>query len=255
MQKKNCNGYDDIYKNLDSNIGDFVFDKTVVDVFSNMINRSVPGYELILKMTGEMSKKFIQNNTRCYDFGCSLLGSTLSVIHQNKDNFDKKFDIIAIDNSEAMIEKAKKIYANYIKENNNKNVSLEFQFQDINNVHVENCSFGIMNFVLQFFDSSKRFDLLKKIYDGMLPKGAFLISEKVNFLEDNVQDFQQEMYFAFKKLNGYSDLEISKKRNALENVLVSDPIQVHIDRLKEVGFSEVYQWFQCFNFVSFLAVK
>ncbi|MDR0675834.1 MAG: carboxy-S-adenosyl-L-methionine synthase CmoA [Elusimicrobiota bacterium] len=259
--------FDDIYKTKikkykNGKVSDFVFDNNVVKVFPNMINRSIPGYELILKMTGEMSNKFIQNNTVCYDLGCSLLGTTLSIIENNSKNNSKelkRFEIIAVDNSYSMIETANEIYEQYKKENDNKNISVNLKFADINNIKIKNASFSVMNFVLQFLEPNKRFDLLKKIYAGTLDNGALLISDKVNFFDVNdnqkVENFHLEMHHFFKKLNGYSELEISQKRNALENVLITDSIQTHIDRLKKAGFLEVYQWFQCFNFVSFLAIK
>ena len=64
-----------------------------------------------------------------------------------------------------------------------------------------------------------------------------------------------ELYHAFKKTRGYSDLEISQKRTALENVLIPESASFHQQRLGDIGFSEVYQCFRCFNFISYLAIK
>ena len=42
---------------------------------------------------------------------------------------------------------------------------------------------------------------------------------------------------------------------ALENVMRTDSIETHKVRLKNVGFSHVELWFQCFNFGSMIAMK
>ena len=43
--------------------------------------------------------------------------------------------------------------------------------------------------------------------------------------------------------------------SALENVLIPETITVHRERLMDAGFSSVDVWFQCFNFMSMLAIK
>ena len=64
-----------------------------------------------------------------------------------------------------------------------------------------------------------------------------------------------ELHHDFKKTNGYSDLEISQKRNAIENVLIPETLDTHKTRLSNVGFKNTEQWFQCFNFASLVAIK
>jgi tRNA (cmo5U34)-methyltransferase len=251
---------DEIYKDSRSNISDFVFDENVAEIFPNMISRSVPGYEFIIKMTGEMSKKFLKDGTNCYDLGCSLGASSLSVL---KNNSNKNFQMIAIDNSPSMLEKASRSLS-VAEGHGSSDTSNEgfgyaqpprFVLGDINDVEYHNASFVISNFSLQFIDLNKRFDLIKKIFNGMNIGGAFLISEKIKFEDSLEEKLQDEMHLMFKKLNGYSDLEISQKRTALENVLLKESFDTHVKRLEDIGFSEVYQWFQCFNFISILAIK
>jgi len=54
---------------------------------------------------------------------------------------------------------------------------------------------------------------------------------------------------------GYSKLEISQKRAALENVLLPETLEAHRSRLDTIGFDAVDVWFQCFNFASMVAFK
>ena len=242
--------FDDIYKLAAGKVSDFVFDEKVVDVFQNMINRSVPHYAFVVNMTGEISKKFVQNGSNCYDLGSALGASTFSVL---QNNLDKNFQIFAVDNSEAMIEKSRIFFEKFRAAS--KNVSVEFVLSDIDSVDFHNASFVVLNFTLQFVSVEKRTQLIQKIFDGMNKGGALFVSEKIKFADAHEELFNDEMHLAFKKLNGYSDLEISQKRTALEKVLIKETFEEHESRLKEVGFIDVYKWFQCFNFVSFVAVK
>ena len=113
----------------------------------------------------------------------------------------------------------------------------------------------VLNLTLQFLPPQERQYLLERIFRGLDSGGVLVLSEKVEFEDDNENERMRELHQAFKKTMGYSDLEISQKRTALENVLVPDDESVHRHRLREIGFTEVYQCFRCFNFASFLAIK
>jgi len=84
---------------------------------------------------------------------------------------------------------------------------------------------------------------------------VMILSEKICFEDSRLEELQTHMYYNFKRLNGYSELEISQKRTALENVLIPDTINAHHQRMKQAGFSTSTVWFQCFNFVSLIALK
>src|SRR5690554_1546338 len=86
-------------------VSDFVFDDTVVEVFPDMINRSVPGYQSILQGIGQLTKRFGQAQSNLYDLGCSLGAATLAM-RQNVDHL-QAVQLIGIDNSAAMVERCK----------------------------------------------------------------------------------------------------------------------------------------------------
>jgi tRNA (cmo5U34)-methyltransferase len=113
----------------------------------------------------------------------------------------------------------------------------------------------VLNLTLLFIDRDNRQSLLSRIAQGLNTGGVLVLSEKVLFDQNLENQRMVQLHQAFKKMQGYSDLEISQKRTALENVLVSDQESVHYQRLKTAGFSEIYQCFRCFNFVSYLAIK
>ena len=222
----------------------FEFNESVVGVFKDMISRSVPGYDLLLRMIGLYADLFVQPETRVYDLGCSLGDASILVGEQCRD---RPTSIIAVDNSEAMIERCRQHQLDQLP--------IEWRVQDIRETKIENASLVVLNLTLQFLPPNERDVLLQKIYAGLVSGGALVLSEKVDFSDPIENERMRELYLGFKKTMGYSDLEISQKRNALENVLVPDTAEQHLERLKATGFAEVYQCFRGFNFVSYLAVK
>ena len=238
---------DNLFSEQGSMIVDFAFDEKVASVFPDMIRRSVPGYESIITMVGLITAEYAQPDSKIYDLGCSLGAASLSVLKQLKQSGCK---LVAVDNSQAMIDKCR---TNLDTEKSQAEV--ELLCSDIQDIKIENASVVIMNFTLQFIAPEQRFPLLQKIYHGLRPGGIIILSEKIIFANDNEQDDLEDLQLAFKKANGYSDLEISQKRTALENVLIPDTLELHQQRLQSVGFSRTHRWFQCFNFISLLAIK
>ena len=242
-----ANNPDNIYATYQQKIEEFSFDQNVAAVFSDMIKRSVPGYENIITMIGVFTQAHAQNNTNCYDLGCSLGASTLSIM---SNLFDKSCPVIAVDNSPAMVERCEK---------NIEKTGLRGEYRvicdDIRNITMENASVIVLNFTLQFIPAEQRANLLKKIADALVPGGILVMSEKIEFAEPAKNALMIELHHAFKKAQGYSDLEISQKRTALENVLIPEEEEIHLNRLKQAGFSRCDVWFRCLNFASFYAVK
>jgi tRNA (cmo5U34)-methyltransferase len=113
----------------------------------------------------------------------------------------------------------------------------------------------VLNFTLQFIPIADRLAFLQKINQGLLPGGILLLSEKLKLDDDKQNTLQADMHHQFKKAQGYSDLEISQKRTALENVLIPETFSLHQQRLQEADFSSAEVWFQYFNFASLIALK
>lgn len=85
--------------------------------------------------------------------------------------------------------------------------------------------------------------------------GLLLLSEKFSFDDQKINQLLIDLHHQFKRANGYSELEVSQKRTALENVMRTDSLQTHKNRLNSIGFSHIELWFQCFNFGSLVAIK
>jgi tRNA (cmo5U34)-methyltransferase len=238
---------DSIYSSPLNEILDFRFDERVVDVFPDMIQRSVPGYGMLITNIGILASEYAQENTYCYDLGCSLGAVTLSMRQQIQA---ENCTIIAVDNSPEMIERGQLLLA--ADEAANK---VQMQCQDIQHVEINNASVVVLNFTLQFIPLVERLSLIERIYAGLNPGGVLILSEKIAFEDHQRQVFHTESHHNFKRANGYSDLEISQKRTALENVLIPESVAMHTQRLQQAGFGFVEQWFQCFNFISLIAIK
>jgi tRNA (cmo5U34)-methyltransferase len=133
--------------------------------------------------------------------------------------------------------------------------SVRLLLEDIRNVPIENASVVLLNFTLQFVPVENRRAMIQKIYDGLNEGGVLILSEKIHFERPEKEKLLYQLHHDFKKCNGYSDLEISQKRNALENTLVTETLQTHQKRVLDAGFESANLWFQCFNFASLVAVK
>ena len=244
---------DTIYQSDQGQVADFTFDQAVARVFPDMIKRSVPGYAETVAMSGVIAGRYARPGSNLYDLGCSLGAVTLAMRH-GIHNKVADCRIIAIDNSQSMVERA----GHYVALDEADFVAdaapVELACADICQYPLVNASVTALNFVLQFIPLEKRLALLSRIADATVAGGALILSEKICF-DDQEQQLQTDLHHDFKRANGYSDLEIAQKRSAIENVLIPESEAVHIERLKAAGFSQVIRWYQCFNFVSFLAVK
>ncbi|WP_409307559.1 carboxy-S-adenosyl-L-methionine synthase CmoA [Pectobacterium sp. B1J-3] len=230
-----------------ANLGDWTFDERVADVFPDMIQRSVPGYSNIISMIGMLAERFAQPESQIYDLGCSLGAATLSIRRNIRASGCK---IIAVDNSPAMIKRCR----NHIDAFRS-DTPVDIIESDILNIEIENASMVVLNFTLQFLEPDNRQLLLNRIYQGLNPGGVLVLSEKFSFSDAEIDELLFNMHLDFKRANGYSELEISQKRSMLENVMRTDSVEIHKDRLMQAGFEHREVWFQCFNFGSLLAVK
>ena len=228
-------------------LGDWTFDERVAEVFPDMIQRSVPGYSNIISMIGMLAERFVQPQSKVYDLGCSLGAATLSV---RRNIAVPGCQIIAVDNSPAMVERCRRHIDAFRAD-----TPVDVIEADIRNIPIENASMVVLNFTLQFLAPEERQQLLNTIYQGLKPGGALVLSEKFSFEDQQVGELLFNMHHDFKRANGYSELEISQKRSMLENVMLTDSVETHKQRLRNAGFEHAELWFQCFNFGSLVAVK
>lgn len=239
---------DVIYAAPLNEIIDFTFDERVAEVFPDMIQRSVPGYAMMISTIGIMADRYAQPGSHCYDLGCSL-GAVSLAMRQRISQPD--CDIVAVDNSPAMVERGREL----LSRDQKSTVPVTMICADLRDIVIENASVVVLNFTLQFIPPAERQRLLERICQGVNPGGILILSEKIAFTEPVKQQFHDQLHLDFKRANGYSDLEISQKRTALEKVMIPETLACHQQRLQTAGFTFSTVWFQCCNFASLVAVK
>ena len=236
---------DQLYAAPQAQLPDFCFDERVVAVFPDMIRRSVPGYAQLIALLGLLAARYVQPHSRVYDLGCSLGAATLALRpHCQLPGCQ----IVAVDSAAAMVAGCQ---ANLAATDSP--VPVAVQCADIRAVPIAQASLVVLNFTLQFIPPADRLLLLQRIRAGLLPGGALLLSEKICFDTAEETALQLALHHAYKRANGYSELEISQKRSALERVMIPETLAAHQTRLQEAGFAGSSLWFQCFNFMSLVA--
>ncbi|MBU2976779.1 carboxy-S-adenosyl-L-methionine synthase CmoA [Alteromonas sp. C1M14] len=238
---------DNLFASPMNTVSDFSFDEHVADVFPDMIQRSVPGYQTILHTIGELAKTHITPHSNVFDLGCSLGAASLAAARNSQHT---QCNIIGVDNSAAMLERCERITASFHLPN-----PIALRCESAMDTKIENASMVIMNFTLQFIAPEQRETLLGRIFDGLNPGGILVLSEKIQHPSEQGNHLLVDLHHQFKRNNGYSELEVSQKRAALENVMLTDTFATHQARLKRVGFSDVVMWFKCYNFCSMVAIK
>ncbi len=246
---------DELYRTPLADITGFQFDRKVVDVFPDMLQRSIPGYRSIIAQSGLLAARFAVTDTRCYDLGCSLGSTLLAMRHAIDADHASNCRLVGVDNSAAMLDECWRLIDADTEATSQPSLPVDLMLADITDVSLQPASVVAMNFTLQFVAPAERNALLKKICDATVTGGALILSEKIKFDDQTLNELYIDRYHAFKRANGYSDLEISQKRSALEDVLVPDTLEAHQTRLSDAGYTQSAVWFQCFNFVSIIAIK
>lgn len=238
---------DRIYQNPQSPVPPFQFDDQVAGVFNDMLHRSIPLYEEIILRQVQLIERLYRPGTRIYDLGCSNGNLGLAVCRQMART---PFQMVAVDNSAPMLRAYAQRLAPMPQAGN-----IALQCQNIGQATIANASVVVLNFTLQFLPPENRDAMMGRIFEGLTPGGVLLFCEKVSHGDPTLAELQQVFHETFKKENGYSDLEISQKREALDKVLIPESMEQHAHRLHGVGFHSMEVWLKWFNFAALMAIK
>ncbi|WP_290796655.1 carboxy-S-adenosyl-L-methionine synthase CmoA [Halomonas sp.] len=243
----NASYRDAIFSTPLDRVARFSFDERVVACFPDMIRRSVPGYGQILGMLGLIARRHLRHGARVYDLGCSLGAGGLSLAGQLPP---EAFRYVGVDLSPAMVNRARETLAAECPDH-----AIQVIEGDIRTLDYEPAGMIVLNFTLQFLPQADREAVMERLFAALEPGGVLVLSEKIRAEDEEENAWLVERYHDFKRANGYSDMEISQKRTALENVLVPDTLAEHHVRLSRTGFSRAHTWFQLLNFASLVAFK
>jgi tRNA (cmo5U34)-methyltransferase len=238
---------DEVFKEAYQKASDFTFSSKVAGVFDDMVNRSVPFYEEMQRMIGELAADHCQENTCIYDLGCST-GTTL--IHMDQ-TVPEDIAFVGVDDAESMLNKCRqKLEALGIGR------PYDLTIQDLNQqVVINNASVVVLCLTLQFVRPINRERLLKEVYEGLVSGGVVIIFEKILAEESDFNRDFIKYYYDMKRRHHYSELEISQKREALENVLIPYKLSENIALLKRAGFDQTEVFFKWYNFSGIIAKK
>lgn len=226
---------------------DFRFTAKVADVFDDMVSRSVPFYEEIQRQTCELAADFATPGTNLYDIGCSTATTLLAM----DPLVEPSVRFIGVDNSAAMLAKAQqKIDAAGTKR------AIDLVEADLHDAFEgENASVISMILTLQFARPLYRERIVSDLYRALNEQGVLILVEKLTCEDTTFNRLYIDHYYDYKRRNGYSDIEISKKREALENVLIPYRLEENVELLKSVGFRQVETFFRWYNFCGMVAMK
>ena len=241
---------DEIFLSTKERVSDFDFNSDVADVFDDMLVRSVPFYLEQQNILKNIAQKFWQEGTSVYDLGCSTATTLIGMC----ENLPAHASMIGYDNSLPMIAQAeRKIMAKNLQD------QIVVKYADLNgalsNIVLDSASVVTMCWTLQFIRPLHRDDLIRWIYNGLTDEGILIVTEKVLTNSGHMNRFFIDYYYDFKRKQGYSETEISRKREALENVLVPYRLEENLELFHRNGFEIVETFFQWFNFSGFLCVK
>ena len=238
---------DDIFHEARPAIGDFKFDRSVASVFDDMVTRSVPYYLEVQRMLVEMVRDFAVPETSVYDLGCST-GTTFINLHPH---LDPRIRFVGVDNSAEMLEKCRAKFKQHSIDR-----PFDLQCRDLNeSVVVEDASVAMLMLTLQFIRPLRRDRLIADIYRGLRTQGCLLLVEKVLGEDSLFNRLFIKYYYDMKRRNGYSETEISQKREALENILIPYKLLENRELLLTTGFRHVDVFFKWYNFCGLVAVK
>ncbi len=237
---------DNLYATSRRVVAPFKFDSEVVQVFDDMIGRSVPHYRENFEELVALSLAAAKPGTSVYDLGCSLGAFLIPLARRLKQEGTEGVRLVGVDNSKDMLDG---LVAR------SSGLEIETICQPIQEVEIEKASVVVLNYTLQFVPLEDRKPLLERIANGSRPGSVLLISEKIMGDSQWIDQLYVERHHEFKRRNGYSELEIAQKRQSLENVLVAETLDSHKKRIRAAGYSDVCVWSQFHNFVSLCAVK
>lgn len=226
---------------------EFTFDEATVEVFDDMVSRSVPFYSELQKMLVQLAYHFVQEGSTIYDLGCATATTLLGLAKRVPESVR----LVGVDLSKPMLEEARKKLRRYGLSDR-----CELRQADVNEpLELEDASVVIMAWMLQFVRPLRRDGLIRRIYESLRPKGILVLTEKVLGPDPTLDRLYVDLYLNYKREQGYSELEIAKKREALENVLIPYRVHENIELLQRNGFSTVDLFFRWFNWSGLIAVK
>ena len=220
------------------------FGENVSKTFDLHVSKSVPLYREGHDLIAKISDFFLNDDSICYDLGCST-GELVHVLVNRNKNKTVKF--IAIDREDGMVEEARK--------KNKKLKNVVVVKSDLVDIDFEKADLIVSYYTMQFVKPKNRQIMFDRIFNALNWGGGFLLFEKVRAPDARFQDIMTSIYTDYKMNTGYTAEEIIAKANSLKGVLEPFSTRGNLDLLTRAGFKDIMTIMKYVSFEGFLAVK
>ena len=218
------------------------FNEEVANVFDNMLERSIPQYDVMRELVKRIGFKYVQLGSTIVDIGCSN-GNAV-------DPFVKSYNMdcnyLLLDVSEPMLEKCKEKFG-FLDGIMNYDITKGIPKTD--------ASLVLSILTLQFTPIEYRQKIVQSIYDNLREDGAFILVEKVLGNTNEIDEVFVNEYYQMKSENAYTREQIQNKRKSLEGVLVPITAKWNEELLRSAGFRKIDCFWRCLNFAGWIAIK
>ena len=239
---------DTIYSDPQEQFRPFQFDQRVAHAFNDMISRSVPYYQDLQTLVLRLLEPYLQADHTILDCGCA----TGTSIHSISTAFPKlPLTFYGIDNSNSMLDSAKQTCRHLPNHQ-----SVHFECVSLETwTSIPDHNITLLILTLQFLDPKNRLSFLQRLSEKAESGSIIILIEKIAIPNPNLSRHYTDLHHGFKKDQGYSDLEIAQKRDAIETVLIPLSLEENLTLLHQAGYTKTDVFFKWLNFAGILAIK
>lgn len=236
--------------------GRWAFDAEVTAAFDDMLERSIPNYAEMRRITADAAAWLVDaagrlRQPQIVDLGASR-GAALQPI---VDRVGARARYLGVDVSEPMLAACRDRFRGWIDAG-----IFRVEEHDLRAGFPDRWLSGpavvvLSVLTLQFVPIEYRQTLLRQTHEAMARGGGLILVEKVLGEADESNRLLVDLYHGLKRENGYTQEAIERKRLSLEGVLVPLTADFNEVMLRRAGFSLVEcVWAWC-NFRAWIAVK
>lgn len=192
--------------------GEWKFDAQVAEAFDAIAQREIPDYLRVIELCIRIIRQDPRAQPKIIDVG-SATGETLRQLHQAGYR-----QLFGVDASADMLARS---------------------FSEATLIHSESFpetygpfDYVLNNWTLHFIREPEAY--LAAIKRSLAPGGTLVLTNKVSCSERT-----HALYHNYKRSHGVNEQAIAKKQAQLQGVLVTQPLEWHLQLLHQLGFAQV----------------
>jgi tRNA (cmo5U34)-methyltransferase len=238
-----------VRKVVEEKLPDFTFAHRE-EGFDKHIEDSIRGYGNLHDDVVNISRYFVEDNTNVVDIGAST-GKTIEAMIRQNISFAPDAFYCGVENAtgfqKELSERSKRVNEEFV-------TNFDYSNMDIRDFRFDNCSYVTSLFTLQFMPMKDRLAVVRDIYNGLNPGGAFVFAEKTVAENARIQEMMTFTYYDYKR-KSFTEKDIMDKEITLRNMLKPNTFGELKGMLFEAGFETVQPFWQNFLFVGAIAIK